>query len=69
MTESPAYGGAFACGSSTRLWTLAQAWGALRAVEDELGGLVEVLAAAEVRAPGLLVGRQPDGLALGALRD
>src|SRR6185312_6685955 len=42
---------------------------ALRAVESDLGRLVELLVAAEERAPALLVGREPDGLALNALGD
>ena len=36
-----------------------------RAIEDDLRRLIEMLVAAEVRAPALLVGRQPDRLTLG----
>src|SRR4051812_18213023 len=42
---------------------------AARAVEEDLGRLVEMLVATQVGAPALLVGRQPCGLALGAARD
>jgi len=35
---------------------------ALRAVENDLGRLVAMLVAAEVRLPALLVSREPDGL-------
>ncbi len=45
------------------------ALGALRAVEDDLGRLIEMLVAAEVRLPALLVGREPDGLAFLAFWD
>ena len=42
---------------------------ALRAVENDLGRLVAMLVAAEVRLPALLVSRKPDGLALNALAE
>ena len=42
---------------------------ALRAVENDLGRLVAMLVAAEVRLPALLVSREPDGLALNALAE
>ncbi len=42
---------------------------ALRAVENDLGRLVAMLVAAEVRLPALLLSREPDGLALNALAE
>jgi hypothetical protein len=42
---------------------------ALGAVEDELGRFVDVLVAAEMSLPALLVCRQPAGFALGAAGD
>jgi hypothetical protein len=40
-----------------------------RAVDEELGRLVEIFVAAKVGPPALLAGREPGSLALGVLRD
>jgi hypothetical protein len=58
------------CGAGTaRASVVAEvALGARRAVEDEFSRRVEVVAA-QVGVPALVVGRQPVGVTLGALRD